>query len=97
VLGATVTAAMVAITASLLVIELISVGSFLEKRRFEAPVPSMRFFRPPQRGFFCKPGAGHLEQVPKKLTDFFDQNLLQSTDLARFLIDQTIPSDRKAR
>jgi hypothetical protein len=38
-----------------------------------------------------------LEQVPKKLTDFFDQNLLQFIDLARFLIDQTIPSDRKAR
>ncbi len=37
------------------------------------------------------------EQVPKKLTDFFDQNLLQLIDLARFLIDQTIPSDRKAR
>jgi hypothetical protein len=37
------------------------------------------------------------EQVPKKLIDFFDQNLLQLLNLARFLVDQTIPSDRKAR
>jgi len=38
-----------------------------------------------------------LEQVPKKLIGFFDPNLLQHTDLARFLIDRMIPSDRKAR
>jgi hypothetical protein len=38
-----------------------------------------------------------LEQVPKKLIDFFDQNLLRAFDLARFLIDRTIPFDRKAR
>jgi len=43
-----------------------------------------------------------LEQVPKKPTAFvgtclFDENLLQPFDLARFLIDQMIPFDRKAR
>lgn len=72
-LGATVTAAMVAITASLLVIELISVGSFLEKRRFEAPVPSMRFFRPPQRGFLCKPGARNLSMLLDQKLQHYDQ------------------------
>ncbi len=38
--------------------------------------------------------GGPLEHVPKKLHDFFDQNMLQHYELARFLIDQTIPSDR---
>jgi hypothetical protein len=36
------------------------------------------------------------EQVPKKLTDFFDENLLQHFDFERFLIDHMIPCDREA-
>jgi hypothetical protein len=31
------------------------------------------------------------------LHDFFDENMFQNIDLARILIDRTIPSDRKAR
>jgi DNA-directed RNA polymerase len=38
----------------------------------------------------------NLEQVPKKLTDFFDQNLLQRFDFERFLIDHMFPCDREA-
>ena len=37
-----------------------------------------------------------LEHVPKKLTDFFDQNMPQLVELERFLFDQMIPSDREA-
>jgi hypothetical protein len=37
-----------------------------------------------------------LEHVPKKLIDFFDQNMLQLIDFERFLFDQMIPSDREA-
>jgi len=37
-----------------------------------------------------------LEQVPKKLTDFFDENLLQRFDFERFLIDHMTPCDREA-
>ncbi len=41
-------------------------------------------------------GIPRLEHVPKKLTDFFDQNMLQLVELERFLFDQMIPSDREA-
>jgi hypothetical protein len=37
-----------------------------------------------------------LERVLKKLTGFFDQNMLQLFDSERFLFDQMIPSDREA-
>jgi hypothetical protein len=37
-----------------------------------------------------------LGQVPKKLTDFFDENLLKYFDFERFLIDHMIPCDREA-
>jgi hypothetical protein len=36
------------------------------------------------------------EQVPKKLTDFFEKDLLQLVDIERFLFDRTIPCDREA-
>ena len=42
-------------------------------------------------------GADAVEQIPRKLTDFRDQNLLQHIDIARFLIARTIPSELKAR
>jgi hypothetical protein len=37
-----------------------------------------------------------LEHVPKKLPDFFDQDMLQLFDFERVLIDQMIPFDRDA-
>ena len=37
-----------------------------------------------------------LEHDPKKLIDFFDQNMLQVFEFERFLFDQMIPSDREA-
>jgi hypothetical protein len=37
-----------------------------------------------------------LEHVPKKLSDFFDRNLLQHIDLECVIIDWTSPSDRNA-
>jgi hypothetical protein len=37
-----------------------------------------------------------LEHVPKKLTDFFDEDMLQLFDFERFLIDHVIPRDREA-
>jgi len=36
------------------------------------------------------------EQVPKRLTDVFDENLLQHFDVERFLIDHMIRCDREA-
>ena len=37
-----------------------------------------------------------IEHVPKKLLDFFDQDMLQLFDFERVLIDQMIPFDRDA-
>jgi hypothetical protein len=37
-----------------------------------------------------------LEHVPKKLLDFFDQDMLQLIDFERFLFDHMIPCDREA-
>jgi hypothetical protein len=37
---------------------------------------------------------GKLEHVQKKLTDFFDQNMLQVVVLERILIDRVLPPDR---
>ncbi|QBR70486.1 hypothetical protein CU048_03455 [Beijerinckiaceae bacterium] len=37
------------------------------------------------------------EHVPKKLTDFFDQNLLQLVELERFLFDQMILIGKRSR
>jgi hypothetical protein len=37
-----------------------------------------------------------LEHVPKKLLDFFDEDMLQLIESGRFLFDQMIPSDREA-
>ena len=39
---------------------------------------------------------GALEHVPKKLIDFFDQNMLQLIDLERVLVDWMMPSKRNA-
>jgi hypothetical protein len=38
-----------------------------------------------------------LEQIPAKLHDFADKDLLQHIDLARFLFGKVIPPERKAR
>ncbi len=56
--------------------------------------------------FGHRPGAGAedhlperrhgLEHVPKKLTDFFHQNMLPLLESERFLYDQMILSDREA-
>jgi hypothetical protein len=35
-----------------------------------------------------------LEHVPKKLTDFFDENMLKPLEVQRFLIDRMIPFGR---
>jgi hypothetical protein len=48
----------------------------------------------PGAGFCFRPAP--LEQVPRKLTDFFDENLLQRFDFERFPIDHMIPCDREA-
>ena len=40
--------------------------------------------------------ARRLEQVPKKLTDFFDKDLLQLIEIERFLFDHMVPRDREA-
>jgi hypothetical protein len=37
-----------------------------------------------------------LEHIPKKLIDFFDQNMLQLINLERVLVDWMIPSNRNA-
>jgi hypothetical protein len=37
-----------------------------------------------------------LEHVPKKLLDFFDQDMLQLFEFERFLFDHVIPRDREA-
>ena len=37
------------------------------------------------------------EHVPAKLYDFADKNMLQFIDLARILVAQVIPPERKAR
>jgi hypothetical protein len=42
------------------------------------------------------PNVSGLEHVPKKLLDFFDQDMLQLFDFERVLIDQMIPFDRDA-
>jgi hypothetical protein len=39
--------------------------------------------------------APGLEQVPKKLLDFFAKDLLQRIDFERFLVDHLIPCDRQ--
>jgi hypothetical protein len=36
-----------------------------------------------------------LEHLPKKLHDFFDQNMLRLCDSERVLFDQMTPSDRE--
>jgi hypothetical protein len=61
-----------------------------------SPVPSV-VFKKARAARPCRGGAKLLEQAPKKLIDFFDANLLQHIDLARYLIDRMIPSGRKAR
>jgi hypothetical protein len=53
------------------------------------PKPRIRLPDPPGGNSF------RLEHVPKKLIDFFDQNMLQLFDFKRFLSDQVIPPDRK--
>jgi hypothetical protein len=40
---------------------------------------------------------GRLEQIPAKLHDFADQDLLQHIELARFLFGEVIPPRREAR
>ena len=54
------------------------------------------FFLPPYSPDRNPPLATPLEHVPKKLLDFFDQDMLQLFDFERVLIDQMIPFDRDA-
>jgi hypothetical protein len=55
------------------------------------------------REFYLRNGAGvlrataNLEHVPKKLPDFFEENMLNIYESARFLADQMCPSGRKTR
>jgi hypothetical protein len=44
-----------------------------------------------------RPGLFRLKQVPRKLIDFYDENLLQHFDFARLPVVRTIPFERKAR
>jgi hypothetical protein len=46
-------------------------------------------------GFLDKALLG-LEHVPKKLLDFFDEDMLQLFDFERVLFDHVIPRDRDA-
>jgi hypothetical protein len=58
-----------------------------------APAPRQAAARAPARVHFDAP----LEHVPKKLTDYFDKNLLRQFDPARFPVDRMVTCDRKAR
>jgi hypothetical protein len=40
--------------------------------------------------------TGALERVPKKLLDFFDQDMLQLFEFERFLFDHVIPRGGQA-
>jgi len=55
------------------------------------PLPSLMIESDSSRG------GSALERIPKMLIDFFDKDALQRFNLARFLIDRTIPFGRKAR
>jgi hypothetical protein len=61
------------------------------------PDSSLRLMLPPGFSATARPLLPlPLEHVPKKLVDFFEQNMLQLFDFERFLFDQVIPHDRKA-
>ena len=50
----------------------------------------------PHKGALAPASIQRLEQVPKKLLDFFDADMFQLFESERLLFDQMIPSNREA-
>jgi hypothetical protein len=62
---------------------------------FASPIFGNSRVEPTPMVFRFSAAAG-LEHVPKKLIDFFDEDMLQLFEFERFLFDPMIPRDREA-